>query len=97
MHVIEAKGGSSPYATRQPVSPDVPGLSQTDPSYPRVVAGEMANSPVQDGRNTIGDMIEDAYASGDARYVGVRTGPAADIRSGEVATEVEDVFLEPTR
>lgn len=95
LHIIEAKGGSSPYATRTPTSPDQPGLSQTDPGYPRVVGGEMARSSVGDGRNTVGDVIQDAYDQGDVRYVGVRTGPAADIRSGDVVTSVDRVFLEP--
>lgn len=34
LHIIEAKGGSSPYAVRTPTSPHAPGLSQTDPDYP---------------------------------------------------------------
>jgi hypothetical protein len=73
-----------------------PGLSQTNPKYPHVVAGEMATSPVQDGRNTVGSIIEEAYRTGDVRYVGVKTGPTADIMAGDVHAKVDDVFLEST-
>jgi hypothetical protein len=94
LHVIEAKGGDSAYAVRRPTEPDVPGLSQTDPNYPRVVGSEMARSTRTDGRNAIGDLIEDAYDQRRVRYVGVRTGPASALRSGDVVTTVDRVFLE---
>ena len=94
LHVIEAKGGDSAYAVRRPTEPDVPGLSQTDPNDPRVVGSEMARSSRTDGRNAIGDLIEDAYDQRRVRHVGVRTGPASALRSGDVVTTVDRVFLE---
>lgn len=95
LHIIEAKGGSSRYATRQPLGRDRPGLSQTDPNYPQVVGSEMAGSRLNDGRNTVGNIIGDAYDQGNVRYVGVRTGPASALRSGDATTAVDRVFLEP--
>ncbi|HVF15101.1 MAG TPA: pre-toxin TG domain-containing protein [Acidimicrobiales bacterium] len=95
LHIIEAKGGSSPYAIRQPTDPQVGGLAQTDPNYPRVVGSEMASSVLDDGRNEIGRIIGDAYEQDIVRYVGVRTGPASALRSGDVVTTVDRVFLEP--
>ena len=95
LHIIEAKGGSSPYAIRNPTSPDVGGLAQTDPDYPRVVGSEMATSPLKDGRNEIGTIIGDTYEQEIVRYVGVRTGSAPALRSGDPATTVDGVFLEP--
>lgn len=55
----------------------------------------MEISPLGDGRNTVGQVIGDAYHRGDVRYVGVRTGPASAMRSGDVVTSVDRVFLEP--
>jgi hypothetical protein len=95
LHVIEAKGGSSAYVDRQPVSPDLPDVSQTDPDHPRIVASEMACSPTDDGRNVVGNIIGDAYRQGAVRYVGVRTGPASGLRDGDLTTVVDRVFLEP--
>lgn len=55
----------------------------------------MFRSPVGDGRNTIDNIIGDAYEQGNVRYVGVRTGPASAIRSGDISTTVDQVFKEP--
>ncbi|MBX9246484.1 pre-toxin TG domain-containing protein [Actinotalea ferrariae] len=97
LHIIEAKGGSGRYIDRESVSvlPNGGRISQTDPQYPRDVAADMSSSSRTDGRNEIGDLIEDAYAADQVRYVGVRTGPYDQLVNGTPDTVVENVFREP--
>lgn len=97
MHILEAKGGSSSYGDRWSSVVD-PGnrIEQTDPRYPLDVANDMSRSSKTDGRNTIGDLIADAYKGNDqVRYVGVRTGTYNDLLRGSPSVTVMDVFLEP--
>ena len=96
LYVIEAKGGSSSYGQR--ISTAVARgevISQTHPSYPLDVAGDMRKSSLADGRNEIGDAIRRAYGAERVTYVGVRTGGRDELLAGRPTTAVEHVFLEP--
>jgi len=92
--IVEAKGGSGGYGTRlAQVVRDSLGrlgrISQTHPYCPRDVAFGMSRSSLTDGRNAIGDLIEDVYLTDRVEYIGVRTGPRASLLNG-----VADVILE---
>ncbi|MGY4644480.1 pre-toxin TG domain-containing protein [Cellulomonas sp. URHB0016] len=96
LHVVEAKGGGSGYADRQSVFVDrTRRIDQTDPLYPRDVADSMQGSAIADGRQEIGSLIEEAYSDLQVRYVGVRTGPYAELLAGNPTITVEKIFLEP--
>jgi hypothetical protein len=99
LHIIEAKGGGGRYIDRDSVFVR-PGhrIDQTDPEYPRDVAADMVDDSRADGRNAIGELIEQMYMQDRVRYVGVRTGPYYQIRKtgGSPRIVVEHVFLEPT-
>ncbi|UZN02111.1 pre-toxin TG domain-containing protein [Cellulomonas sp. S1-8] len=97
LHIVEAKGGNGMYIDRESTSVLGSGqrINQTHPEYPRDVAGDMATSPLQDGRNELGELIERMYAEDRVRYVGVRTGPRAELLNGNPQTVVEHVMKEP--
>lgn len=96
LHIVEAKGGSGRYIDRESSSV-IPGsrIDQTHPEYPRDVAADMSRSSRTDGRNEIGDLIEEAYVADRVRYVGVRTGPYDQLVNGTPDTVIENVFREP--
>ena len=96
LHIIEAKGGGGKYLDRESVIV-VPEerISQTHPDYPRDVAQNMAESPLTDGRNELGKVIKEMYRAEQVRYVGVRTGPYADLSAGNPKIIIEHVFKEP--
>ena len=97
LHIVEAKGGSGPYGTRTShLIKRGRRISQMNPEYPQDVAHDMQNSSIADGRNTIGVIIDNAYEDRIVRYVGVRTGDAAALRTGDPTIIVEHVFLEPS-
>lgn len=91
LHVIEAKGGDGRYGDRLS---NLRGnrIDQTDPEYPLDVAADMKSSPKVDGRNTIGNIIEQAYQEKRVQYFSVRTGKRNAIRDGNPATWIEHIF-----
>ncbi len=93
--IIEAKGGGSGYGER--LSNLNPGarIPQTHPQYPRGVAVDMSKSKLPDGRNDVGDLIEDFYSTNQVEYVGVRTGGYSYLVSGSPQVRLEHVFLRP--
>ena len=93
LHIIEAKGGASTFGDR--VSSTGRGgpdgrISQTDPEYPLDVSFDMQNSGINDGRNGIGALVEDAYDTRSVRYSGVRT--SGHQVGNSPTTVVENVF-----
>lgn len=70
-------------------------ISQTDPDYPLDVAYDMSASSTDDGRNVIGDIIQDAYEDDAVSYLGVRTGGRGAILDGSIETTLEHVFKTP--
>lgn len=93
--IIEAKGGGSGYGERWSNLYDGMRMSQTHPEYPRDVAVDMSNSGLRDGRNDIGDLIEDFYDGSRVEYVGVRTGGYGDLVAGNPLVRLEHVFRAP--
>lgn len=54
----------------------------------------MGRSTLTDGRNEIGQAIEQAYIGDQVRYVGVRTGGRDELLAAQPTTTVE-VFRQP--
>jgi len=93
LHIIEAKGGAGTYGDRASNLNAGQRISQTDPNYPLDVAQDMMNSSRTDGRNSIGDLIEQAFEEDTVSYVGVRS--AGHNTGGEVETTLEHIFRSP--
>lgn len=99
--VVEAKGGGSGYGDRRgsvivdPTRSDGR-IDQTHPEYPYDVAADMKkNSSLNDGRNEVGDLIQQAYGDVTLEYVAVRTGGYAALVAGRPQVILEHVFLLP--
>ena len=96
LHIIEAKGGRGTYgsrvttATRGTENPVR--ISQEDFRYPQDVAVDMRNSGIRDGRNAVGDLIEEAYDAGNVQYRGVLT--SGHNTGGSPVTTVNRIFTE---
>lgn len=98
--IVEAKGGSGGYGTRQAlVVRDQQGvlsrISQTHPEYPRDVAFGMSRSSLPDGRQLIGDLIAEMYRARQVEYIGVRTGPGDLLLDGRPDVVLEGRFHQP--
>ncbi|MGL5860710.1 MAG: pre-toxin TG domain-containing protein [Phycicoccus sp.] len=98
--IVEAKGGGAGYGDRfaRFVDDDdvVDGrISQTHPEYPRDVAYDMRKSQLTDGRNALGDLIEDMYDKKTVEYVGVRTGGYQNLLTGDPRITLQHRFLTP--
>jgi hypothetical protein len=92
--IIEAKGGGSGYGERWSKLYKFR-MPQTHPEYPRDVAVDMSKSSLHDGRNDIGDLIEQFYRAKRVEYIGVRTGGYGDLVAGSPQVRPEHVFLTP--
>lgn len=94
LHIVEAKGGAGRYGDRAStlgIGNDKGRISQTEWNYPRDVAADMANSPKADGRNAMGDLIEDAYQDDIVSYTTTRT--TGHNAGGPAVTTLEHIVL----
>jgi len=85
VRVIEAKGGDSQYGTRQAGKDDAGQdlvVHQGSEAYLEKIADAMANSPKEDGRTTIGDILAEAIED--------RIREAADTSILEKCSELEE-------
>lgn len=98
--VIEAKGGGGGYGDRvASVVTDTNRadgrIAQTHPEYPFDVAADMKRSPLADGRDEVGAVVQRGYFDEVVEYVGVRTGGYGALSAGNPRVVLEHVFLAP--